>query len=449
MIVSKWTGVEVKALRTAAYRMTQEKFAEVLGFQPPTIRKWEHAPASRPLRGESAAALDTQLARLDEPQLARFEAAVIEARLSIGSAESTAVGVPVAISDLPCVSESEIASERVAGKDDDMKRRQLLLGGTATGLSALTHQHRPDRIGRSDAERLARRVDSYVTTEQTVGGGALARSASSDLEHAKIMLSTCEIEGSAASAFTSAAGNMAVTAGWLFYDADDQLAATRCYSDAMALANHAGDDELAAHTCLNVAFQTITQAERDEAHPQYALRCTLRAADLTRRQPASRIHALTACRQATAYACLGDRSAFTRAITTAWREMDLAYDHEPLDECPDWLRFMCHNEVRYHEACGYCYLGESSRAVELFEQVVNKRAGQRNSANYRAWFASSLARVGNIDDAVSVAADVLADLADGVSSSRTLRVLEPVRAAATKPRHQGFHKRYDQFRVQV
>lgn len=256
---------------------------------------------------------------------------------------------------------------------------------------------------------------------------------------------TSAIDNDAVSAFTSAAGNMAVTAGWLFYDADDQLTATRCYSDAMSLANYVGDDELAAHTCLNIAFQAITQAQRGETHPQYALRFTLRAADLVHRQSSGRIHALIASRQATAYACLGDRSSFARAIATAWREMDLAYDHEPLERCPDWLKFMCHNEVRYHEACGHSYLGESSKATELFEHVAAEHAGQRNSANYHAWFASSLTKVGDIDRAVSVATDVITDLADKISSIRTLRVLEPVRTVATTPRHEDFREQYDRF----
>ncbi|WP_330253472.1 helix-turn-helix transcriptional regulator [Nocardia sp. NBC_00565] len=443
MIFSKWTRVEVLALRIDALRLTQEQFAEDLGFRQPTIRKWERATPERPVRGASAQALDTALARLDQVQLARFEVAVTGARLIDGVG-----GVSLSEFDRLDTGTPEFthhAAEHGAEEDNDMKRRQLFVAGTAAGLTVLAHPRLPAHIGMSDAQRLAKRVDSFVTTEQKVGGGALAQLARTDLEDAKAVLATCDIDSAAAPLFISAAGNMAVTAGWLHYDNDDQVAARDCYRDAMALANETDDDELAAHTCLNVALQTVTQARRGEAHPTSALRSTLRAADLTRRQPSGRIHALIAARQATAYACLGDRSAFTRAVATAWREMDLAYDHEPFDKCADWLKFMCHNEVRYHEACGYKYLGEASRAAELFEQVAAERAGQRNSANYRAWLASSLAEVGNIDDAIAVAADVLENLGGGVSSGRTLRVLEPVRAAAIKPRHNDFQQRYDRF----
>lgn len=41
MIVTKWTGIEVRALRTAAMRITQLEFAETLGFTVAVVRKWE------------------------------------------------------------------------------------------------------------------------------------------------------------------------------------------------------------------------------------------------------------------------------------------------------------------------------------------------------------------------------------------------------------------------
>ncbi|MBF6218046.1 helix-turn-helix domain-containing protein [Nocardia abscessus] len=80
MIVNKWTKVEVKALRSAALRLTQEQFAERTGFQVATIRKWERATADKPVRNDSASALDTELARLTDEQRARFRAEVHDLR---------------------------------------------------------------------------------------------------------------------------------------------------------------------------------------------------------------------------------------------------------------------------------------------------------------------------------------------------------------------------------
>lgn len=83
MIVSTWTGAEVRALRTVALRLTQEQFAERLGFQPPTIRKWERATHERPVRGDLAAALDVELSRLTDEQRDRFTVAVAPDELRI------------------------------------------------------------------------------------------------------------------------------------------------------------------------------------------------------------------------------------------------------------------------------------------------------------------------------------------------------------------------------
>lgn len=43
MSVTKWTGREVRALRTEALRITQREFAERLGFSEAVVRKWEAA----------------------------------------------------------------------------------------------------------------------------------------------------------------------------------------------------------------------------------------------------------------------------------------------------------------------------------------------------------------------------------------------------------------------
>ncbi|OBF71980.1 hypothetical protein A9X06_29010 [Mycobacterium sp. 852002-51759_SCH5129042] len=344
-----------------------------------------------------------------------------------------------------------VAPTDITDEDDDMQRRHLLAGGTAVGLALIMQgsTQSPARIGAADAQRLAARVEEYCADEQQLGGGALARKASADLADAKLALRTCAIDAAAESSFTSAAGNMAVMAGWLHFDADESEKALDCYRDAMAMATEAGDDELAVHVCLNQAYQTIAESRRGQAHPTSALRLTRRAAELTRRQPSGRVHALIDARTALAHAALGDRSAFEKSITSAWREMDLAYDREPVEQCPSWLQFMCHNEVRYHQACGLAYLGAASRSLELFREVATVHAGQRNSAYYHAWLARTMAQTGNIDDAVTEANHVVTDLAGGVSSARTLRVLEPVHRGASKTRHDQFTSQYNQLAGQV
>ncbi|MGW4714530.1 helix-turn-helix domain-containing protein [Nocardia sp. NPDC004260] len=74
MIVTKWTGVEVRALRTAALRVSQPEFAEILGFTVAAVRKWETRRETIQLSGKYAAAMDTMLDRLTDVERARFEA---------------------------------------------------------------------------------------------------------------------------------------------------------------------------------------------------------------------------------------------------------------------------------------------------------------------------------------------------------------------------------------
>ncbi|MEU1958784.1 hypothetical protein [Nocardia sp. NPDC019255] len=76
MIVTKWTGVEVRALRTAALRVSQPEFAEILGFTVAAVRKWETRRETIELSGKYAAAMDTMLDRLTDSERARFEAAL-------------------------------------------------------------------------------------------------------------------------------------------------------------------------------------------------------------------------------------------------------------------------------------------------------------------------------------------------------------------------------------
>ncbi|WP_139347957.1 helix-turn-helix domain-containing protein [Nocardia donostiensis] len=76
MVVTRWTGVEVRALRTIALRVTQEEFAEILGFPVGTLRKWERRRETITLAGKFAAAMDTVFKRLDGDERTRFETAL-------------------------------------------------------------------------------------------------------------------------------------------------------------------------------------------------------------------------------------------------------------------------------------------------------------------------------------------------------------------------------------
>ncbi|MEV5833472.1 hypothetical protein [Nocardia sp. NPDC052112] len=388
--------------------MTQDDFAAQVGYEPPTIRKWEKATATRPVRGKSAQDLDSALARLNDQQAQRFRAAVADDILATGR--------------------PHIARE-VEG--DEVKRREFgILLGTAIALPTVDSAPIPNRIGVADARRLAANVEDIAQREQIVGGTALVQTAVKELERVKAVLETSAFDEQAGKAFMRAAGELATIAGWLAYDSERHPLARRCYADAFALANQAGDDGLTVHVCLNAAHQATTLSRSGQGNPHRALGLIGRARDLSRGRPPGRIHALMAVREAQAYGVLGDRTGFGKAVATAWRELDFAFEHESTEECPQWLRFVTTTEIRCHEARGTSDLGDSAKAVTLSAGLALEQAGARNAANYRAGWAAALANVGDLESATDQGLSVLSDLEREVSSTRTLKLLAPVRDAA-------------------
>ncbi|WP_282775782.1 hypothetical protein [Nocardia sp. CC201C] len=423
MIVSKWTATEVKTLRKVALRMTQAQFADDLGWDVKTIQKWEQrATVDRPVVGESAESLDTALARLDPVQLERFRLALAAApRVADGHPGRDGIEPVGAVSESPSAGELGMYAWEV---DDDVRRREFGKLAALGAVTMLAGEH--DRLGASDVRRLLHGVDTLEHEDQLSGGAALVDFAVEQLARAKHKLDTCAYDTATGDAFTSATGQLAVLAGWLAYDADRHPLARRCYADALALGTEADDADLIAHTCLYAANQSIALSRAGAGSPYHALKLVHRARDLMRGRPPGRIHALIAIREAQAYGVVGDHTAFGRTLATAWREMDAAAQYEPIDECPQWLRFVSHSEIAGHEARGYGDLGETSRSVELYSAAAAEQTSPRNAMNLHAWSAASRAQVGDVTGAVAEGLPVLASLGE-VSSTRTLRVLEPVR----------------------
>lgn len=421
MVVSVWTRREVRALRRGALRLTQEKFAERVGYSAAAVGKWEQATKQRPVRGDSAQDLDTVLAKLDASERARFEE-------SLGDDDETSRSSP----SPPGIWQLDVQGHEV-------KRREFGRMVAASAITLALPEH--PRIGMTDAQRLSDIVDGFIVQDQQQGGDALLAAAKHVYARARTMLETCDFDQQTGAAFASATGCMAMRVGWLAYDQDNHDVARRGYADALALGAQCGNNTLTAHACLTMALQALKLNSPEHPSARHALRLIARMRDLTHGSPPGRIHALAAVREATAYAALGDRAAFARSMGTAWREMDFAVECEPLDQCPTWLRFMSHAEVRFHEALGYDHLGDGIQAIEGFADVLNHATSPRNRANYRAVLAGAMARAGDVSSAVDEAMQVFDVLGRTVSSKRTLAELEPIRRASD--RFDDFNEHYD------
>lgn len=423
MVVTTWTKREVRALRKSALRLTQEKFGEHVGYSTAAVGKWEQATKDRPVRGDSAHDLDTVLANLDATQLARFEEALDEDDETSRSSPAP----PDAIWHLDV-------------QGHEVKRREFgrMIAAGAVAVAIPDHF----RIGMNDAHRLSDIVDGFIVQDQQQGGDSLLEAAKRVYTRARTMLETYEFDQQTGAAFTAATGRMAMRVGWLAYDTDNHELANRYYSDALALGAQCGNDGVTAHACMTMALQALKLNSPERPSARHALRLIARVKDLTHGSPPGRIHALAAVREARAYAALGDRAGFARSMGAAWREMDYAAECEPVEECPTWLRFMSHAEVRFHEAMGHDHLGDDTRAIEGFAEVLNHASGPRNRANHRAVLAGAMARAGDVSGAVGEAMQVFDVLGRTVSSKRTLAELTPVREATTD-RFSDFNECYD------
>ncbi|WP_433566864.1 helix-turn-helix domain-containing protein [Nocardia sp. CA-151230] len=417
MIVGDWTCTEVKALREAL-RQTQEEFAETLGYTIHAVQKWENLPAGRKLaRLKTVEDMEGQLARLDPVQHERFQSAL--ARLYSGPLTRDRA--------------AELESEEVV----DVNRREF--GKVLAGALMAESLH----IGHGDARRIAVYVNLIEDEARRVGGAPLVRAVVAQSEQALRVLDTVTFGNSEAETiYLSAVGHLAAAASWLAFDSTLLAQARRSANDAFAVANQAGDDDVTVHSCMVRSLETLALAKTGEGSPQYALRLTGLARNLLRGRPPARIHALVATREAQAHAQLGDRERFVRAIAVAWREMEQAADYEPIEQCPVWLQFVSRSEIKFHEARGYERLGDTATAVELFSAM--ERGAGRNAVFYRARKAAILAGGGDLAAAVAEGVQVLDQLEQGLSSPRTITVLEPIRTAADKlPTDEEFCQRFD------
>lgn len=152
MIVTRWTGVEVRALRREALRRSQQEFAEMTGFSEAVVRKWERRGASITLTGTFAAGMDTVLEGLDARQLQRFRAVLAEFTGGVGQRPESDAELlsPQDLAQVEQWTDSRVGSTLVdssvaetepavpESEGDPTDRRDALRALSVTGIAAST-----------------------------------------------------------------------------------------------------------------------------------------------------------------------------------------------------------------------------------------------------------------------------------------------------------------------
>jgi transcriptional regulator with XRE-family HTH domain len=329
----------------------------------------------------------------------------------------------------------------------DMNRREFaraMLSAAALGALPLdigsADARLPSRVDSGHVQFLRAAADRLYEQDQLVGGAALLEDAVKHLIRGRRMLLGSDVDNRIGRALMTAVGELAVCPGWLSYDSGNHDLARTLYLEAIALADEADADDLSVKAREKLALLVVQTARLvgSPAPARQALRLAERASRAaSHAEP--RVHALLAAREAVAHATIGDRSAYRRAITSGWRELD----HCSADQSgPTWLRFLSAAEVRAAEAKGRLYLGDATDAIQLYNLALAETRSPRNKLIYRAQRSAAIALSGDITTAVSEGLAVLPALGE-VASPRTLRELAPVRAAALDSGADDLVEQYD------
>lgn len=343
-------------------------------------------------------------------------------------------------------SESHKDSEEEAEMD---RRRFLQSAGSAVAAAVVAPggsyggRQVPAKVDMAMVRGIRASVDELYRRDQVVGGASLAQAALASYYDARQMLDQADYGEDVGRELMTIAGELAVCVGWLSYDAGDQRQARDLYAEAFLLADQANDPRLTIQAVEKMALQSVFIADRGQHRgaAREAARLGERLTDLSRFQSSPRLHALVGGRQAIAFAVSGDSSEFRRAITRSWREIDQAGN--VVDE-ETWLQFVTPGEITVHEAKGYRYLGNPTKAAKLYRaSLENIGLSPRNRANYQAQLAATLVSIGDIPGALSEGRAALANLAGTIASPRTVTELSVLRRAAAARDDDEFCQQYD------
>jgi len=148
-----------------------------------------------------------------------------------------------------------------------------------------------------------------------------------------------------------------------------------------------------------------------------------------------------------AYAAVGDARESDAAIAHAWREVDRGLDDA---QDPIWLHFVTPAEIHSIAAQAKSYLGQHDKAATTYGESIGAHNKPRDDASYRAYYAASLAHLGDTHTAFVEGLSALSILEGPVTSPRLVAELLPVRSAAetsTAAESDEFRVRFDAVRA--
>lgn len=336
--------------------------------------------------------------------------------------------------------------------DADVDRRQFgltLFGAAVVSVSGVpaaasaSAAGASPTIGANHVQYVNQVADQFWAHDSEFGSGGLVDAALKQSAMARQLLDHGTYDAATGRDLARATGSLVDCTGWLAFDSGDQQTARQCFTEALILAERSGDMFLWSNVMDDLRHQAWRVGSMREG-----LQLSLRISDAIRPIRSGRLHALHAAREAVAYAAVGDTRESEQAINRALREVDRGLE-DPED--PIWLNFVTPAEIQSITAQARTFLGQHERAVEFYRSSVGATTQPRDEASYRAYYASSLARLGDHSAAITEGLSALTLLEGPVKSRRLVAELKPARSIADRIGSDAaadFANRFDQL-IQV
>ncbi|WEV29921.1 hypothetical protein OYE22_22525 [Streptomyces sp. 71268] len=272
------------------------------------------------------------------------------------------------------------------------------------------------RVGTAEAAALEEAVRHIRLLDDRHGGDGIYREATQPLIAAYELLDAGAERRSVSDRLHQAAGELAISVGWLAHDSGRIALARSHYAEALATARLAGDRALEAHAFCNMAFLA-----RDARRPREAVRAAQAAERAARSLASPRLLSLLALREAGGRAGLADQAGCVRALLRAQR----LFDRGPSDDDPEWMSFFGEAEAAGLEAQCWSALREWDRAVEHARRSVALQGPHfvRNRALFTAELATDLLG-GRVPDEAAAAGERVLALSDQVRSARVRAMVD-------------------------
>ncbi|WP_042410989.1 hypothetical protein [Streptacidiphilus carbonis] len=345
-------------------------------------------------------------------------------------------------------------ADRNHEESDDVHRRTFLSGAPATMAAVLGLDHPlpagaatpgpacvapGGKVGAADARSVEDAVREIRLLDDVQGGDALFDRAGRVLRTAYQLLNCGSYGRGVEQRLQSAAGELAISVGWLAHDSGRLADARSFYAEALATARMADDPALEAHAFCNSAFLA-----RDAGRPREAVRAAQAAHQVALGLGSQRLRSLLAMREAGAWAQLQDRGACRRSLLLAHQ----LYAAGPAEADPEWMSFYGDAELAGLEAQCWSALGEWERAEGCARSAIELQQPHfvRNRALYTAELAHDQLGRGEL----AAAADSGCQVVSLLGEVRSTRIRSMIADTAVRLRpHQAvpevsdFVNRYD------